>query len=76
MKQLTTSAILLMFGQLIFAANAEEKEPEQVKQYESAEKKIRFEYPARFAVGRYDATADRTGFFTPGIVLIEKKPIR
>lgn len=72
MKQVTTSAILLMFGQLIFVANAEEKEPEQVKQYESAEKKIRFEYPARFTVGRYDATADRTGFFTPGIVLIEK----
>lgn len=72
MKQVTTSAILLMFGQLILVANAEEKEPQEVKQYESAEKKIRFEYPARFTVGRYNATEDRTGFFTPGIVLFEK----
>lgn len=72
MKRLTTATAFLILGHILFTANAQEKEPEQVKRYESAEKKVRFEYPAEFIAGRYDAAADRTGFFTPGIVLIEK----
>ena len=72
MNQLATTAILLVLGQIVSATDPKEQKPEKAKRYESAEKKIRFDYPAGFVIGRYDSTADRTGFFTPGIVVIEK----
>jgi len=64
--------VLLALGLAAGTPRAQQDKQNPPLRYESAKTGLQFEYPAGFVVGRFDASTDRSGFFAPSIVLVEK----